>query len=144
MPRGWGSAHAVETRLFCARLIAPSRSVRAPPPVAQVDWDDRNTCILFGDGAGAVVVQRAQSGAPPGLLGFEMRSDGSGRTDLNLGYQGEARPLSARAGTVTKGAYGSIAMNGKEVRTRPSPRCARGTGQWQAAAALCDHWRSSV
>ena len=69
-----------------------------------VDWDDRNTCILFGDGAGAVVVRRAvapaagAAPAPPGLLGFELRSDGAGRSELNLGYKGERRDLSERAG----------------------------------------------
>lgn len=68
-----------------------------------VDWDDRNTCILFGDGAGAVLIRApdsAASGAPagPGLLGFEMRSDGGGRGDLNLAYRGAPRALSDKAG----------------------------------------------
>lgn len=41
-----------------------------------LDWSDRNTCVLFGDGAGAAVVQAAPAGA--GLLGFDLGSDGSG------------------------------------------------------------------
>lgn len=41
-----------------------------------VDWKDRNTCVLFGDGAGAAVVQRVPQGS--GVLGFDMGSDGSG------------------------------------------------------------------
>lgn len=41
-----------------------------------LDWQDRSTCILFGDGAGAVVVQAADS--PPGSLGFVLGNDGSG------------------------------------------------------------------
>src|SRR5205823_14123049 len=44
-----------------------------------VDWSDRSTCILFGDGAGAVVVERVGEG---GFLGFELGSDGSGAADL--------------------------------------------------------------
>lgn len=85
-----------------------------------VDWEDRNTCILFGDGAGAVLIRAAEPGGAgaaqgPGLLGFELRSDGSGRSDLNLGYVGQRRVLSEAAGTVSTGSYGSIAMNGKEV-----------------------------
>ena len=40
-----------------------------------VDWKDRNTCVLFGDGAGAVVL-RAEEGEK-GLLGTALRSDGS-------------------------------------------------------------------
>lgn len=38
-----------------------------------LDWNDRGTCILFGDGAGAVVVERTEKG---GVLGFVQHSDG--------------------------------------------------------------------
>ena len=106
-----------------------------------VDWTDRNTCVLFGDGAGAVVMKsapadeqarRARPGTrtastarPPtarlrrlssqaGLLGYEMHSNGEGRCDLNLGYDGEPSAISTVA-QVTGGRYGRIAMNGKEV-----------------------------
>lgn len=41
-----------------------------------VDWKDRNTCVLFGDGAGAVVL-RAEEDGDRGLLGTALRSDGS-------------------------------------------------------------------
>jgi len=44
-----------------------------------VDWSDRSTCVLFGDGAGAVVIERVDEG---GFLGFELGSDGSGAADL--------------------------------------------------------------
>lgn len=80
------------------------------------DWDDRNTCVLFGDGAGAVVMT-ASTGAHVGMLGFEMHSNGAGRVDLNLGYEGPERPL-AEVAKVTTGHYAPIAMNGKEV-SRP-------------------------
>jgi 3-oxoacyl-[acyl-carrier-protein] synthase-3 len=40
-----------------------------------LDWEDRNTCVLFGDGAGAVVVQAADS--PPGSLSIVLGNDGS-------------------------------------------------------------------
>jgi len=40
-----------------------------------LDWHDRGTCVLFGDGAGAVVVQAADT--PPGSLSFVLGSDGS-------------------------------------------------------------------
>jgi 3-oxoacyl-[acyl-carrier-protein] synthase III len=42
---------------------------------AIVDWTDRATCVLFGDGAGAVVVRKAENGR--GVLSSYMRSDGS-------------------------------------------------------------------
>lgn len=39
-----------------------------------VDWTDRGTCVLFGDGAGAVLVERSEE---PGILGFVQHSDGT-------------------------------------------------------------------
>ena len=41
-----------------------------------LDWDDRSTCVLFGDGAGAVVLR--SNGSNSGLLGFELGSNGEG------------------------------------------------------------------
>lgn len=79
-----------------------------------VDWKDRNTCVLFGDGAGAVVMKAAETDAEAGVLGFEMHSDGSGRQNLNLAYSGKEEDL-AGITSVTNGAYGCIDMNGKEV-----------------------------
>lgn len=39
-----------------------------------IDWTDRGTCVLFGDGAGAVLVERSEQ---PGILGFVQHSDGT-------------------------------------------------------------------
>ena len=39
------------------------------------NWEDRTTCVLFGDGAGAVVIER--NGSQPSLLGWDLMSDGS-------------------------------------------------------------------
>ncbi len=47
-----------------------------------LDWEDRSTCILFGDGAGAVVLRG--SSVPGGVLASTMRSDGSGGDLLSL------------------------------------------------------------
>lgn len=46
-----------------------------------VDWDDRNTCILFGDGAGALVLETSDV---VGLLGYAGHSNGGGYCDLNV------------------------------------------------------------
>lgn len=46
------------------------------------DWTDRNTCVLLGDGAGAVVLGEVSEGK--GILSFELGSDGSGRKHLYL------------------------------------------------------------
>ena len=54
-----------------------------------VDWGDRNTCILFGDGAGAVAIKKGGAG----LLGFSMGSNGAGREKLALPYNGNRLPL---------------------------------------------------
>ncbi len=42
-----------------------------------VDWTDRGTCVLFGDGAGAVVLERAAEGQSAGVEAFVLGSDGS-------------------------------------------------------------------
>ncbi len=76
-----------------------------------VDWQDRRTCVLFGDGAGAVVLQANQSDR---LLGFCLKSDGTQNQDLNLAYNGSTQEL-APGIKVTKGCYQPITMNGKEV-----------------------------
>ena len=45
-----------------------------------VDWDDRNTCVLFGDGAGAVILSEVTEGR--GILSFELGADGTGGKHL--------------------------------------------------------------
>jgi 3-oxoacyl-[acyl-carrier-protein] synthase-3 len=42
-----------------------------------VDWEDRSTCILFGDGAGAVLLRSEEGGEPRGLLSSHIYADGS-------------------------------------------------------------------
>jgi 3-oxoacyl-[acyl-carrier-protein] synthase III len=76
-----------------------------------VDWQDRNTCVLFGDGAGAVVLQ---AGDRENLLGFELRSDGGQNDALHLRYEGQDLQLSDDV-QVKQGGFGRLKMNGKEV-----------------------------
>jgi 3-oxoacyl-[acyl-carrier-protein] synthase III len=76
-----------------------------------VDWGDRRTCVLFGDGAGAVVMQANQEDR---LLGFEMRSDGTQNEFLTLAYEPADQSLLDDV-TVSQGSYGKIQMNGQEV-----------------------------
>ena len=75
------------------------------------DWSDRRTCILFGDGAGAVVMQRSEQDQ---LLGFEMHSDGSMNNCLNAAYQRKSSPLIDDV-TVQTGSFSTVDMNGREV-----------------------------
>jgi 3-oxoacyl-[acyl-carrier-protein] synthase III len=53
-----------------------------------LDWEDRSTLVLFGDGAGAVVVEPVEEG---GFLGFELGADGGGGENLWLPGSGSRR-----------------------------------------------------
>ena len=75
-----------------------------------VDWQDRNTCVLFGDGAGAVVLGRVPEGY--GLVHSKLGSDGSGGPALCLPAGGSRLPASAQ--TVAERQH-FIHMNGREV-----------------------------
>ncbi len=57
-----------------------------------IDWTDRGTCVLFGDGAGAAVIGRVE--ADTGLIGFELGSDGTGGDKLIVEAGGSVRPTS--------------------------------------------------
>jgi 3-oxoacyl-[acyl-carrier-protein] synthase-3 len=70
---------------------------------------DRSTCVLFGDGAGAAVVEPVESG---GFLAFELGADGSGGVDLSLPAGGSRTPASAE--TVARGDH-YVHMNGRQV-----------------------------
>jgi 3-oxoacyl-[acyl-carrier-protein] synthase-3 len=72
-----------------------------------VDWDDRTTCVLFADGAGAVVVE-ASEGDRGGPLAFVLRSDGTGAPILNA-----PGPCSAEGATEPGKYY--IHMDGTQV-----------------------------
>lgn len=76
-----------------------------------VDWSDRTSCILFGDGAGAVVCQASSDNR---LLSCGMYSNGSQNDSLNLNYGGESKPLLENI-TIQQGSYNPITMNGREV-----------------------------
>ena len=75
-----------------------------------LDYTDRNTCVLFGDGAGAVIV--SASDAPGGLLGLDMYSDGSGMEGIIFPAGGSACPTTPK--TVAEGGH-FVHMAGKEV-----------------------------
>ena len=81
-----------------------------------VDWKDRGTCILFGDGAGAVVLERSESALDSGLLGFALHSDGEGYKNLNMKFNQDFKELDNLQKTIVdQGSYGKMQMNGAEV-----------------------------
>jgi 3-oxoacyl-[acyl-carrier-protein] synthase-3 len=73
-----------------------------------LDWEDRTTCVLFGDGAGALVLEARDvdeaDPAAPGILACQLHADGS---------HGEL--LYVDGGPSTTGTVGKLRMKGKEV-----------------------------
>ena len=60
-----------------------------------LDWEDRNTCVLFGDGAGAAVVQPVEEGR--GVISVDLGSDGSGAKLLHLPGGGSRCPATSES-----------------------------------------------
>ena len=85
----------------CALVIGAEEMTRL------MDWDDRTTCVLFGDGAGAVVLEPVKGQGTPadrGILGSALRCDGT-KTDL----------LYVDGGPATTGQVGHLRMLGNQV-----------------------------
>lgn len=74
------------------------------------DWSDRNTCVLFGDGAGAVVVEASDQ--PTGILSAELGSEGKDWDALIFPGGGSARPFNEQS-LVNKEQY--LRMDGRRV-----------------------------
>ncbi|MDI3524870.1 MAG: 3-oxoacyl-[acyl-carrier-protein] synthase [Candidatus Atribacteria bacterium] len=74
-----------------------------------VDWEDRATCVLFGDGAGACILEKTDH---PGLLASYLGSDGGGAHLLELPAGGSRMPASKES---VAGRMHYIKMNGNEV-----------------------------
>jgi 3-oxoacyl-[acyl-carrier-protein] synthase III len=88
-------------RSKCALVIGAETMTRL------MDWTDRGTCVLFGDGAGAVVLEPGEgegTTADRGLLGFALRADGT-KQDL----------LYVDGGVSTNGKVGHLRMQGNQV-----------------------------
>lgn len=75
-----------------------------------LDWEDRTTCVLFGDGAGAAILKREEDG--PQLLGFRSGADGSNPSLLHQPAGGSKQPASLNT---IKNREHFLKMNGKEI-----------------------------
>ena len=95
-----------------------------------MNWTDRTTCVLFGDGAGAVVLEA--SDRPGGLLSFSLGSDGSG-ADLLTVRLGTRLPLGVGA-LATGETY--MKMNGPEVFRFATRIMSQSTREVMARAGL--------
>ena len=71
-----------------------------------LDWNDRTTCVLFGDGAGAIILEARASDAAdaPGILATKLHADGQHNELLNVD-----------GGVSTTGTIGHLRMKGREV-----------------------------
>jgi 3-oxoacyl-[acyl-carrier-protein] synthase-3 len=100
-----------------------------------LDFTDRTTCVLFGDGAGAAVLSASEE--PGGLMSFVLGADGSGGKHLYVPSGGSRRPPTAE--TVERNEH-AIRMNGREVyrfsTTTPADALLRAVEQ--AGVALTD------
>ncbi len=77
-----------------------------------VDWTDRGSCILFGDGAGAIAIESNMD--VNNLYGFTMRTDGNRGCFLNLASKNEIGSINNQL-DFKKGDFSKITMNGQEV-----------------------------
>lgn len=100
------AAQFIETGAYETVLVVGSETLSRI-----TDWEDRNTCVLFGDGAGACILQ-ASPASDEGLLAYEMGSDGSGGAFLQLPAGGSKMPASAQ--TVENRLH-YIQMDGNQV-----------------------------
>lgn len=79
------------------------------------DWSDRNTCILFGDAAGAAIIQ-ACSKEENGILGFQLNTKGQISSQLSIPYQNKNYNLKqSKSLDIFQGGFKHITMNGKEI-----------------------------
>ena len=76
-----------------------------------IDWTDRATAVLFGDGAGAVLLEPAPEGEE-GIIGFDLGNDPAGADELKLPAGGSRLPASEET---VAGRQHFIRMNGREV-----------------------------
>ena len=75
-----------------------------------LDWEDRTTCVLFGDGAGAAIIMTEGDG--PNLLGFRSGADGSNPSLLHQPAGGSKQPASIAS---IENREHFLKMNGKEI-----------------------------
>lgn len=78
-----------------------------------LDWEDRNTCVLFGDGAGAVVIRKSDDGR--GIIAGSLEADGTCADMLNVPGGGSRLPFSKE---VLEQRQCYVKMNGREVFKR--------------------------
>lgn len=99
------AAQFIETGVYQKALVIGAETLSK-----YINWEDRNTCVLFGDGAGAAILGRVEDGY--GILSFDLGSDGSGGDAIQIPSSGSLMPVSKES---IDQRLNLIHMNGKEV-----------------------------
>ena len=107
---GFVYALGIAAHLVCAGVYRTVLVIGAETLSRITDWTDRDTCVLFGDGAGAVLLQAGEDEG--GVLATTLGADGSGGDLLRLPAGGSRNPASHQ--TVAEGLH-FIQMKGREV-----------------------------
>src|SRR5687768_5646284 len=107
---GWLYGMTIAEGMIASGVAETILVVGAEKMSAIVDWQDRATCVLFGDGAGAAVLKRSREGK--GILSSFLRSDGTLADLLYRPHGGAATPFSAEV-LADRSHY--VKMAGREV-----------------------------
>jgi 3-oxoacyl-[acyl-carrier-protein] synthase-3 len=76
-----------------------------------LNWEDRNSCVLFGDGAGAVLLKKEDS--PSNVLAYDYCTDGSGSAHIRIPVGGSKMPYHSTENLIKEDLY--FQMDGKKV-----------------------------
>jgi 3-oxoacyl-[acyl-carrier-protein] synthase-3 len=107
---GWLYAMSTAEGLIMSGTAETALVIGSEKMSAIVDWKDRATCVLFGDGAGAVVLKRSKNGK--GILSTYMRSDGKLADLLYRPNGGATTPMTA---AILEDSSHLVRMAGREV-----------------------------
>ena len=99
------AAQFIETGAYKKALVIGAETLSK-----YINWEDRNTCVLFGDGAGAAVLGQVEEGY--GILSFDLGSDGSGGDAIQIPSSGRLMPVSKES---IDQKLNLIHMNGRDV-----------------------------
>jgi 3-oxoacyl-[acyl-carrier-protein] synthase-3 len=109
---GWLYGMTVAEGMISSGVIETALVVGSEKMSAIIDWQDRSTCVLFGDGAGAVILQRNKNKERTGILSTFVRSDG---TLANLLYRPEGGASVPFSAAVLEDRTHFVKMAGREV-----------------------------
>ncbi len=92
---GFLYALTVGTQMVASGSVPRALVIGADTMSSIIDYQDRATCVLFGDGAGAALLEPCRPGEPAGIIDFLHQIEGEGAEFLNMPAGGSRRPASA-------------------------------------------------